>query len=435
MLSDAATASSPPVDADRVLIRSRSSILISGYNASISDASQQKQQTEAQHDDQNTSLHALNAPTSLMTVILLIPSLPRTMLLLMIRWYTEFLGNVLFFLYVCKNFLHELWDLEKAAVESVVPLRIHKQNKASNVPDVVSRDFSDEYKHAPSVARDREWFLSEQSFPEATKAERARFLKARDGDVPAASAMLKKYLEWRKQFDAMEDEQLLYSCSMGANEEDPDWTRACRMASVSSSSPLPAIPPCILFMPDKADTDPSDSQKSLRTLDGKRVLQHLPARIDLSVADGELYAIALALYIDCCVSRDSMEKICVVIDTRPGKGWGNIPAPKLIPFIKNAARLLNDLHPERLARCILFPVPSVAKFLWNAVKPWLDPGTADKICILSGSAGIKSPVPNDMDSYLQKDVVEWMEWKRVSTFEEGSTKRKLEEKLSSSFVT
>jgi hypothetical protein len=186
-------------------------------------------------------------------------------------------------------------------------------------------------------------------------------------------------------------------------------------------------------MPDKKDaTIPSDTQDTLRTIDGKRVLQHLPARIDLSVADAEVYATALALYIDRCVSRDSMEKICVVIDTRPGKGWKNIPAPRLVPFIKHAARLLNDLHPERLARCILFPVPSVAKFLWNAVKPWLDPDTAEKICILSGSASIKSPVPKDMNSYLQRDVVEWMERNRLSTFEDGSTKRKLEEKLTSS---
>ena len=357
--------------------------------------------------------------------------------------YSDLANNADFFLYVFKNLLNELWQQEKAATSVL----IHKV-KERTIPDIVSSLTGDESKDDFNVARDKEWFLSEESFPESKAAERARFLNARNGDVQAACAMLKRYLDWRAQYYTIEDEKNLSrgigkaaedekNLSRGifeAAEEDPDWSQACRMASSLSSStmPLRTIPPCILFMPEKKSTDIADSQDALRTLDGKRVLQHLPARIDLSDADADVYATALALYIDRCVPRDSMEKICVVIDTRPGKGWRNIPAHKLVPFIKHAARLLNDLHPERLARCILFPVPSVAKFLWNAVKPWLDPGTANKICILSGSANIKSPIPKDMELYLQKDVVEWMERKRLSTFEDGSTKRKLEEKLAAS---
>lgn len=76
-------------------------------------------------------------------------------------------------------------------------------------------------------------------------------------------------------------------------------------------------------------------------------------------------------------------------------------------------------------------MPSVAKFLWNAVHPFLDPDTANKVGILSGSASMKAPIPTDMDEYLQPNVVEWMEQQRLSTFEEGPIKRKLQEKLSS----
>jgi hypothetical protein len=268
--------------------------------------------------------------------------------------------------------------------------------------------------------KDEKWFLAPQSFPNTTIEERIRFLRARKGDVHAASAMLNNYLEWRAQFDESEhDDQRLPTNESDTSEEDPIWSKACILASsisppssLSSSDP---IPPCILFFPEKEHST-NHAPESLRTVTGKRVLQHIPARIDLAAADAEAYATALALYIDLQVPHDSMEKICVVIDARPGTGWGNIPAPMLIPFIKHAAKLLNDLHPERLDSCILFPVPVMAKYLWNVVKPFLDPSTANKIQLLTGLAGVKSPVPQDLEMYLEKETIEWMERKRLSLF-------------------
>ena len=238
---------------------------------------------------------------------------------------------------MAKNFLLELVALENAAVSELVQEAeelVHEAKEiASNVPDLIHPGHSDESGDSArvSVGGGKEWFLSRESFPEATQAERVRFLKARDGNVQAASDMLKKYLEWRKPFDSMDELKLQRkSTKLGSTteEEDADWTLSCQMAaSECSSSSLSTIPPCILFMPNKNEK----RQDSLRTIDGKRVNQHLPARIDLTVGSAEVYATALALYIDRCVPRDSMEKICVVIDTRPGKGWANIPAPKLVP--------------------------------------------------------------------------------------------------------
>jgi hypothetical protein len=294
-------------------------------------------------------------------------------------------------------------------------------SEADSLPDLdIQRTWDESDDDARNDTKDEEWFLSPKSFPNTTKAERTRFLRARKGDVQAASAMLKHYLDWRAQFDQDEhDEQRLRTNESDTSEEDPIWSKACVLASsISPSSSFSSsgpIPPCIVFFPDK-DGSTSHAPETLYTVKGKRVLQHLPARIDLSAADAEVYATALALYIDLQVPHDSMEKICVVIDARPGTGWGNIPAPMLVPFIKHSARLLNDLHPERLDSCILFPVPVVAKFLWNAVSPFLDPATANKVCILSGSAHVNSPFPNEMELHLQKEVMEWMERKRLSTF-------------------
>lgn len=300
-----------------------------------------------------------------------------------------------------------------------------------------------------SVDKDTEWFLSPQSFPETTVEERTRFLRARKGDVQAASAMLKNYLDWRVQFD--DDKRQEHTLGMNdsdTSKEDLIWNNACILASSISPSPLSSsdpIPPCIVFFPER-DGSPNNTPEALRTLKGKRVLQHIPARIDLSAADAEVYATALALYIDRLVPHDSIEKICVVIDARPGNGWSNIPAPLLVPFIKHAARLLNDLHPERLDSCILFPVPVVAKYLWNVVRyvmnaphlgtshrhyliysasnnrPFLDPSTANRIQLITGWAGVKSPVPKDLELYLEKESIEWMEGKRLSLFVEPQKK-------------
>jgi hypothetical protein len=294
-------------------------------------------------------------------------------------------------------------------------------SETESLPDRdIQRTWDESDNDERNVTKDEQWFLSSKSFPNTTRAERTRFLRARKGDVMAASAMLKHYLNWRAQFDQDEhDEQRPSANESDTGEEDPIWSKACVLASsISPSSAFSLsgpIPPCIVFFPDK-DGNTSHAPETLRTVKGNRVLQHLPARIDLLAADAELYATALAIYIDLQIPHDSMDKICVVIDARPGAGWGNIPAPTLVPFIKHASQLLNVLHPERLDSCILFPVPTIAKFLWSAVSPFLDPATASKVCILSGSANVNSRVPNDMELHLQKVVIEWMEEKRLSTF-------------------
>ena len=69
-------------------------------------------------------------------------------------------------------------------------------------------------------------------------------------------------------------------------------------------------------------------------IDGRRIVQLLPARIDLNIADDKTYALAIAFYLDRKLSRQSCEKIVVCIDVRAGLNWPNPPAGKVIPFIK-----------------------------------------------------------------------------------------------------
>jgi len=147
-----------------------------------------------------------------------------------------------------------------------------------------------------------------------------------------------------------------------------------------------------------------------------KYIQHLPARINLKLADNSTYALALALYIDHILDRNSTEKATLVIDVRPGYGWSNIKAIQLLPFIQMVSKLLCDLFPSRLEKCIVYPVPKVALFLWKAVQPFVGTETVDKICLISGSAGKKDRVPTNVSKYLDEDLIAKLEERRTSLF-------------------
>jgi hypothetical protein len=148
----------------------------------------------------------------------------------------------------------------------------------------------------------------------------------------------------------------------------------------------------------------------------KRYLQHLPARIDPKLANTSVYALAFAIYLDRALDRTSTEKVTLVIDVRSGYGWANIKAYHLLPFIQSTVRLLCDLHPMRLERCIIFPVPAVANFIWLAVKPFLGKDTVHKVCLVSGMAGTNDRVPEKLDKYLDHDLIRKFEERRTGCF-------------------
>lgn len=248
-------------------------------------------------------------------------------------------------------------------------------------------------------------------FPqEATEAEVARFVRARKGDLVAGAEQLRHYMEWRKE-----------NVALGLNtandsKSESDWRMSCRIAQIIEGNVLSDTAeelPCVVFLDDDND------DAAPRSLDGTRICHHLPARIDTNLASGQVYAQALAIYLDRRLSRHSEEKFDVFIDTRPGEGWGNISAYSLVPFIRYASKLLNDLHPERLHRAVVYPVPSVCAFIWNRlVKPWMDPVTADKIVLISGSARIRSKLPKSMRKTASESTLAEMERRRLELFAE-----------------
>ena len=154
-------------------------------------------------------------------------------------------------------------------------------------------------------------------FPqEATEAEVARFVRARKGDLAAGADQLRRYLEWHK----LQEKAAVYGADLarkaGESMLQYDWRVASSVAQVlegdlqvENTVPLP----CVVFL-DVGAT-------SIQSLEGARICQHLPARIDTNLASGQVYAQALAIYLDRRLSRQREEKFDVFIDTRPGEGF------------------------------------------------------------------------------------------------------------------
>lgn len=73
--------------------------------------------------------------------------------------------------------------------------------------------------------------------------------------------------------------------------------------------------------------------------------------------------------------------------------------------------------PERLSKCVLFPMPRVAAVVWKMVRAFLDPNTAAKIAVLAGAALTHSPPPyKKMEEHMDLEVIERMEAIRLATF-------------------
>lgn len=246
----------------------------------------------------------------------------------------------------------------------------------------------------------------QELYPNATAEERRRFLVARLGNIEGAKTQLGTYLEWREKHDAIEKE-----LNLTAKTDEDDWNVAAAIALVSCEEEsrdqkLPRI--ARIYNVDESPVSDRD---------GSRVLHVMPGMIDVEKAKASTYAVALALYIDRKLDRASLECLTVALDVRGGRGWPNIPPLRQLPFIQTVVKLLLAMFPERLHRCLLFPVPRAARWIWNVVKAWIDPLTASKVQLLTGAAKIVSEPPfAAMEEFLEPHVAKFFESQRHASF-------------------
>jgi hypothetical protein len=252
----------------------------------------------------------------------------------------------------------------------------------------------------------------EKEVPDATVTERQRFLKSNNGKVDRAVGALGKYIEWNKVHEAISKELNIESPS----KEDSDvdyWKAACAVAIKAKGEDCTEILPQVIRVHQLEDgSDMCDAT-------GHRIFQITPANMDDKLVKTTTYALAVALYLNRRCDRNGLERITICMDLRAGKGWPNIHAARLVPFMKDSTRLLSDLFPERLHRCVLYPVPPAFTWIWNIIKKAIDPRTRDKVCPLSGANKIESPPPREhMLEHMSEEAADRLEKERVDSFKE-----------------
>lgn len=72
---------------------------------------------------------------------------------------------------------------------------------------------------------------------------------------------------------------------------------------------------------------------------------------------------------------------------------------------RELAKSLECNFPERLQRLVVYPVPSMAMWVWRVVQQFLDPNTRDKVTLLTGSAKRGSPCPKELAAYVDYDQI------------------------------
>lgn len=252
----------------------------------------------------------------------------------------------------------------------------------------------------------------EELQPESTRSECRRFLKARKQCVKAASAQLGQYLEWRETNRIDQ-----FFPSTFTTDED-DWVSAARGAMEISNTSGKHVVHHGKMLPRVISVFEDDQTDIVVCKNGARIVHVLPGQLDSSLASNSTYALAVAMYLDRKLDRSCTEKVTVVIDIRSGLGWTNPSSVSIVPFIKLVVGLLNTYFPERLSRCILYPLPYTATLLFNKAKDYLDPDTAAKIQVCSGAGSTASPVPEKAFEFIGKEAMDHMEERRRSFFKE-----------------
>jgi CRAL/TRIO domain len=279
----------------------------------------------------------------------------------------------------------------------------------------------EEDRHSPDssfVEEEPSQFLQTHA-PESTPAERYRFLTARNGNEEKALENLHKYLAWRNQYQPLIQQQ---ETKFPIDQDDPDlhdWIVASQTALHANQQTKDGWQ----WLPRVVQThrwNPSSNQPPQQVAvdsEGHTIVHMIPARIDERICTVETYSLAIALYMDRKLNRASLDRMTLLIDTRPGEGWRNIAAVRLLPFIQHIVQLMLTLAPERLHRTVVYNIPFALTWLFRSVQAFLDPVTARKIVVVAGSAGMEAPFPIEtLARYMSPEVAWLCEQERLASF-------------------
>lgn len=287
----------------------------------------------------------------------------------------------------------------------------------SSSPATISSEVTDEDSDVSvmslSSLEDSEMYL-EKLYPDSTSAERRRFLISCDGNIKQTSRRLQHYLEWRDQYISIQSTSDIHI--LPTRDRDYDvWVESCLIAMQASGEVGNIVLPRVIRSYQRQSR--SGKMKDVVDRDGHRIFHMIPAMMDEKLAKQSTYTLAVALYLDRQIDRYSIDTITVCTDCRAGRGWPNVHAMRLVPFMKNSLKTLLPLFPERLHKCVVYPLPSAFFFVWTMISRRIDAETAKKIFIVSGKCTIEAPPPTEkLMAHLGEESARLLEPYRVSKF-------------------
>jgi len=248
--------------------------------------------------------------------------------------------------------------------------------------------------------------ILQEKCPKATPGECQRFLTARKGKVDGAVAQLSAFLTWVETHE-------LESRDVKSEDLDADekiWQHASKIALLHAKKE-------VIKLPQLTRVHIHHETREEVRADGTRIVYVIPAKMNKKLADGHTYGLNLALYLHFLLERNSMEKLTILLDVRGGDGWPNPSAYGLMPFIRSTVTHLNNLFPERLGRCVLYPVPTLSLYLWEMAKVFIDKDTVKKIVLFNSYPKLENSPPNkQIAEYVDDSVVRLLEQARIASF-------------------
>lgn len=171
----------------------------------------------------------------------------------------------------------------------------------------------------------------------------------------------------------------------------------------ATSLPLPStaprfareLPPWALYL------------QGVTARDGTTLVFLPGALLDSDAGTPSQYALAFADLLDTHLPSDSCAKITVLVDTKGVKGGANPPAQTVIPYLRELCAVFSANFPERLVRLVVYPVPWQLRWIWTAIKVFLDPATASKVVLLTGDKDAEAPgrrFPVALGEYVDTDA-------------------------------
>lgn len=229
--------------------------------------------------------------------------------------------------------------------------------------------------------------LLQKDCPQATKEECQRYLQNFEPEI--AKENLEFMLQWRRMY---------WLDSSKVRDNQDLWGIAWEMAWDQYEREQDLYPP----LPSNLAAQ-NNSSKNSKVYARKDIAQYiyaykhpskphqiifqaLPALMDYQGAPPEVHGLAVNIFCDLNFQRHSViQNALYCFDCRPGKGWPNATIFTLVPILTAFTSKLPVLHPGRLDRMVLFPMPRLAAKLFSLVQTAMPKIVAEQTSLVAGS--------------------------------------------------